>query len=345
MMKKKKKRTGILPKTAALVIAVGVAAGIFLGIQFRKYEKGILDVCAVQQDGYVQLVLDQIELKDNRSDAEMIRNILGTLDSSASKYWTFSRDETMLYVKDVLETNRYKGLKTASYYSGKSAEKFIASLQKDEVTHAVITLDQKKYVASGVLFHYKKNDYRLVLLTNQAVVLDNNQYLGARTAVFTTIALLLILLVLLPMILAWRSMRQENRIRQKDEAIQKLNEGLSSLNNRFSEEMLSRNSGSIWNLSLIPEFLKRLKQRGISSAVTVQLFFRTEEEQEDFIRNGKRLIDAEFLIFQKMKTDSGGADKEKYSLILLFPDKNEEQVRKALRVLPEQEMVVKVYEL
>lgn len=78
--------------------------------QISSYDKSVLEIYAGQQDAYVQLVLDQINLQANRSDDEIITEILGSLDSSSGKYWTLSKEQALLFVKDVMETNRYKDL-------------------------------------------------------------------------------------------------------------------------------------------------------------------------------------------------------------------------------------------
>ena len=79
--------------TTICVICVSVIAGFTAHIELQRYEDGILDVCATQQDAYVQLVLDQINLKDNRNDEQIIKEILETMDASSNHYWTFSKDQ------------------------------------------------------------------------------------------------------------------------------------------------------------------------------------------------------------------------------------------------------------
>ena len=109
-VKKNKKPKNVLVITTIYVICFSVIAGVFAYTRINKYEEGVLEVCATQQDAYVQLVLDQINLKSNRDDEQIINDILGTMNSSSNKYWTFSKNQSILFVKDVLETNRYKGV-------------------------------------------------------------------------------------------------------------------------------------------------------------------------------------------------------------------------------------------
>ena len=182
-----------------LGIAVGYAGWLFIG----RFEEGVLDVCADQQDAYVQLVLDQINLKENRDDEEIITGILSSLDASTNKYWTFSRDEAMLFVKDVLETNKYKGFTTATYYVSDSARKFLDDLEINRVIHRTINIEEKTYVASGVVFLYGNAEYRLCLLTNRDVLLDNNEFLRAEVNVGIVFMIAVFLMVVGTMRAAW----------------------------------------------------------------------------------------------------------------------------------------------
>lgn len=169
--------------------------------QLKKYEDGILSVYATQQDGYVQLVLDQINLKENRDDAEIIQNILHTLDSSGGHYWTMSEQNDIVFVKDVLETNRYKGFTTQTYYSTDSADAFIGSLQVNKVTHATIEMNDREYIASGVLFHYNNMTYHLCLLTGRDVILDQNDYMSAKICLVLLMILILLFIIIGGMVL------------------------------------------------------------------------------------------------------------------------------------------------
>lgn len=199
--KKKTKKQKELKRVNAWVvlIVVVVFTELMAAIgwrQLQKYEDGILSVYATQQDGYVQLVLDQINLKTNRDDAEIVEDILRTLDSSNSHYWTMSQQNDIVFVKDVLETNRYKGFSTQTYYSTESADAFISSLQVNRVVHSVIEMNGTEYVASGVLFDYNGMNYHLCLLTGKDVILDQNEYMSAK------ICLILLLIIILLFIIA-----------------------------------------------------------------------------------------------------------------------------------------------
>ena len=167
----------VLIITTICVICVAVIAGFTAHIELQRYEDGILDVCATQQDAYVQLVLDQINLKDNRNDEQIIKEILETMDASSNHYWTFSKDQSMLFVKDITETNKYKGVTASTYYMSDSAKEFIDGLIQNKVAHKTININDNDYIASGVLFEYKNEPYRLCLLTQRGALLDDFQRL------------------------------------------------------------------------------------------------------------------------------------------------------------------------
>ena len=164
-MNKTKEKSGLV-SIPLILIAMLLVVTAFVALTYfemQRYEDGILDVCATQQDSYVQLVIDQINLKENRTDQEIIESILSTLDSSSNRYWTFSKDQTMLYVKDALETNRYQALTANSYYTTDSSMGFINDLELNKVKHERIFLDNKEYIASGALFDYEGEQYRICL--------------------------------------------------------------------------------------------------------------------------------------------------------------------------------------
>ena len=89
---KKPGKHPILIITTICVVIAAAACGWLSYIQINRYEKGILEVCATQQDSYVQLVLDQINLKENRDDQDIINDILKTMGASSNKYWVLSRN-------------------------------------------------------------------------------------------------------------------------------------------------------------------------------------------------------------------------------------------------------------
>lgn len=165
-----------------IIIIVGVLAWVG-NQQMKSYEDSILSIYAEQQDAYVQLVLDQINVLDDRSDEEIVTKILGSLDASSRKYWTLTKNKALLFVKDVTETNRYKGLTSNTFFSGDSANDFLQNLAVNKVSHKIIQMGDDRYVASGVIFGYNGARYTICLLTNDTVILDNNSFMASKIGV------------------------------------------------------------------------------------------------------------------------------------------------------------------
>ncbi|MGN0166245.1 MAG: hypothetical protein ACI39R_08700 [Lachnospiraceae bacterium] len=275
------KRTNILGRFVFLLLVLVAISAAFLYWQLKQYEEGILEVCATGQDGYVQLVLDQINLNQNREDEEIITDILGTLDASSNKYWTFSKDQAMLFVKDVTETNKYKGFTTATYYDSDSARKFLTGLQLNRVSHAEIVIDDKEYIASGVVFEYNSNEYRLCLLTNKNVFLDNNGFLGAETELATLMAVLLILLLLVPSFSVRRLQREIHRAEQAEDMVTDLNNRLLELNDALHEKQYFETKNALWGSDTLNVFVEKLKERKITPVTAVLISCKDDEHKQE----------------------------------------------------------------
>lgn len=187
---------------SVLIILAAVIMAVIGWHEAKDYEKSVLAIYAEQQDAYVQLVLDQINVLDDRSDEEIVKKILGSLDTSGRKYWTLTKDQALLFVKDVMETNRYKGLTTETFFTSDSAAKFLQDLEINRVIHETIQMDGVRYVASGVIFEYNGAEYKICLLTNDTVILDNNIFLSSKIGLYVFGVLLLGLLLVVSMIFA-----------------------------------------------------------------------------------------------------------------------------------------------
>ena len=249
------KRHPILIITTICVVAAAALGGLITYILIGRYEKGIIEVCATQQDAYVQLVLDQINLKDNRDDEEIINDILKTMDSSSNKYWAFSKNQSMLFVKDVLETNRYKGVSADTYYNARQAADFMNGLVLNKVEHSVISLDNKTYLVSGVMFKYAGQDYRLCLMTEKSVLLDNNTYLEIKVQMETFVVVILLALVLVASIYALRIRQLSFKLDEKEADIRSLSMSLSKVNEKLMDKDLHDTHNNVWRQKAIVPFM------------------------------------------------------------------------------------------
>lgn len=262
-VKKNKKPKNVLVITTIYVICFSVIAGAFAYTRINKYEEGVLEVCATQQDAYVQLVLDQINLKSNRDDEQIINDILGTMNSSSNKYWTFSKNQSILFVKDVLETNRYKGVTTATYYESESATKFLNNLQNNRVTHDFIEIDGNSYVASGVTFEYKNQSYKLCLLTGRNAIMDNNSYMQIKIQMETYVVVLLLVLIVTAMLLAHSMRNLQEKLNNSEKTAARLNQMITKMNKRLLEKDLHDTRNNVWKKEAIMPFMYKIIKRDI----------------------------------------------------------------------------------
>lgn len=289
----------ILMVTTVGTILLCLLVGWFALFQMHRYEDGVLEVCAKQQDAYVQLVVDQINLKENRTDEKIISEILATLDASTNKYWTFSDSDTMLFVKDVLETNKYKGFTSATYYDSASAKKFWSSLREGRVIHADITIGEKQFIASGTAFSYKDKSYRLCLLSNRSIFLNNNAFLGAKTELTALIAVVLCLLMILPMFLALKVSRLQKKTEEQGEIIVETNHSLSKMNQMLSQRRVYDPQNMVWQMDMLDVFLKKLKERKAAPLVQATIVCDSRKTAEEMLRQASLVLDRRVLRFEK----------------------------------------------
>lgn len=226
----------------AIVLALGL--GAFSWYQVARYGDNVIDIFADQQDAYVQLVLDQINLIEDGSPDDIIDGILGTIDSSNSEFWTLSRADSLVYVKDVAESNRYRGFSTDTYYNTDSAQQFIQDLSVNKVQHSVIEIDDRRFIISGVAFEYGGSVYRMCLLTSEHVVLDSNAYLAARVNLGVAIAICLCAMVLMALFVSLRGERWKRRAYKVEDENVELRQTIEQLNAQMYQEGLydARNS-------------------------------------------------------------------------------------------------------
>lgn len=287
----------ILPLTVLwTVISIAIISALF-DFQLYRYEEGILSVYASQQDAYVQLVLDQINLNADRYDDEIIDEILSSLDASTNKYWTFSREGSILFVKDVLETNKYKGITTETYYSDDSAKIFLDSLVLNKVTHKNIKIQDKNYIASGVAFEYNYAEYKLCLLTNKDVLLDNNKYLGSKVLICTVAGLLLVFSFL---IVTWSVRKYQGislKILDLKQDRKELQKSIEILNDKLIDKNSNITRNKLWNEDIFPEFINKIKERKEVPVSFVYIACDDYDSREQFLVASELMLDEAVLRF------------------------------------------------
>jgi hypothetical protein len=319
--RKKKTRAWLPFATIIAVILVAVAA-IGAWLELQDVENATLDICATQQDGYVQLVLDQINLKENRTDEEIINNILSTLDASSNKYWAFSRDQTMLFVKDVAETNKYKGFTAATFYGTPSASEFIESLKTGDVSHAFININDSEFLASGALFNYENKDYKIVLLTNKAALLNNNKYMGATSRLGVILAFVLGISFLLNMFLVHKIDLRSNQIAETNANLEQAYASNKTLSEKLLGQTSYNNKLKLWSPASLDRFIKKIDARRLISTF-VELKFKTNEAKQAFLEQST-------IVFPDNVVK---IDDKATKLILIFLNQDSTQALKSINAL------------
>lgn len=298
-----------LYKRAIAITIFGVLlvalAGHFL---MQQYETAILKVYSSQQDNYVQLVVDQINIQPDRTDEEIISQIIDTLDSGASRFWTLSKNETLLFVKNVIETGLYQGVRTEDFYVSETASTFLDTLTLNRVKHEIILMDNVRYVASGVLFEYQGEYYRICLLTNETVILDNNDFLSTKIDMFIYV-LVLILIILFTVLVT------ENLVHSRQIRILRLNTRIRNLNIRLQEqekelELINfyDSRWNLYNMHLLWNFLKKFDEKGIKNVTYAWLKFPDSKERKQYLNSVEFLLDDHVMRF----------DKSEQELVFLF---------------------------
>lgn len=288
--KRLRKEVKISISLAGILFLVILCVG-FAGYQIKKYESSVLDIYADAQDAYVQLVLDQINIATDRTEYEIVEDILGTLDASSNRYWTFSSDEALIFVKDVTETNRYKGFTTSTYYVSEEAKEFIDNLRTNRVVHEIIPINERNYVASGVAFEYNDTMYQMCLLTNPRTVLDHNVYLNARINLCVMIGLVLLLFLLTAIRFLLSDQQKEEKLKTEKKANEELRKSVEKLTAALERNSLFDTHLTVFNHKILPMLQEKLETRGVAPYCIFFLTYETEGERKSFLEQSQILLD------------------------------------------------------
>jgi len=286
-----KKRIWNVWLIAFLVLTFTIAVGWLGWTQLRSYEESVMEVYAHQQDGYVQLVLDQINLNKDRSQRQIIEEILGTLDESSNKYWTLSQKDALVFVKDVTETGRYRGYSTETYYKSESAQAFLAALETDRVIHRTVQLGERSFVASGVQFQYQGVRHSLCLLTSADVVLDTNAYLSAKINVCLLALIELSVLVLTTIGLAALSQKWKKAYEREVKQTAELRNTVEQLNSILGRRELYDTRLTAFRAEVLPQLFQKLEERNAWPVHFTLLNCDNAETQDRFLSTIQNVLD------------------------------------------------------
>jgi len=290
----KKHLVGIV---TTVVVIMALIMEIYAFYQLGIYEQGFLEIYAVEQDGYVKTTLDQIERLGDEATEENITAIIASLDATTSKYWMLSTENNILFIKSVTETNKYKNYNADSYYSSGSAMDFVRSLERGKVTHALITLDDGRYIASGGIFTWKNQSYRICLLTLDKAIMDQNIMLEPKHTIIIhltiTLALFLVTVIATVNILAKRRVELET---EKSRNIE-LNDNIEHLDKLLKREIAYDANNHIFSMSVLPEFLEKLDKKDVRPLCMAYFEFDFPFLKDEFLADITVLLDRDVIRF------------------------------------------------
>lgn len=280
-----------------VVVFFAVAADIFIICQFKNYETGFLEIYGTQQDEYVKIILHQINRLDHEGTKENIKDIIASLDSKASRYWTLSKGDDLLFVKSVKETNRYKGFANGTYYTTETASKFRNSLKLNQVEHQIIYLDQERFIASGVIFSWQGEQYQTCLLTYDKAILEDNILLECKNAIIIIFSIILALFIILSMIMSRKINKQSSYIKKQQEHIIWQNQQINLLDERLKREYAFSASRHVFRNIVLDEFLDTLDKKNASPLHFAIFEIKSTEARDKFFEYMQVVLDNQVLRF------------------------------------------------
>lgn len=323
------KKNRIFKKVSiAMIIFSIVLSGVVL-FQLKMYNNSILEIYARQQDQYIKLVLDQINIRESESDVDekSIKEILGSIDKSEKEYWTLSKNDSIVFVKDVTETDQYRGFSTASYYVSESGKKFLNSLEKNKVHHDFIIQSGKSYIASGTLFEINGTEYKICLLTNQKFVLSNNDFMQAQIIIVISVASMLLMLLVITMIMSGRNDKKQIEIDGLKEQLRTKNISIENIENelRMLNEYDVKNT--VFKEKTVDNFMEKLETKDISFIRFETIVFKEKKAYDKFLQRAQWVVGKKALRFEI----SGINDK--YAVMLVFIDHSREEIKNIMQML------------
>lgn len=223
------KNKKIVGRAAFLSILFMVLFAVYGYYQIDKYEEGMADIYAEEQDGYVSLVSERVKSGD--AIISTAEDTVEVLDSSNNKYWTLDDKSTILYIKNVSETNQYRNLDPEKYYKSKTAKKFLNSLNGNNVKHSIIDIEGNKYIASGILISTNDETVRMILLTDYKILFSNNVYLSDKiflALAIAAVALIFVICIILMSIFISKERRNSEKIIGENIELQEKLEAISN---------------------------------------------------------------------------------------------------------------------
>lgn len=96
----------------------------------------------------------------------------------------------------------------------------------------------------------------------EGALLDNNSYLGVKTQMTTLFVVLLLIIVLVPMLMAYYIRHMLFKMDVQKDTIDTVNRRLSKINQKLMESDLHDTRNNLWKQKAIIPFLEKITKRG-----------------------------------------------------------------------------------
>ena len=174
----------------------------------------------------------------------------------------------------------------------------MTGLKFNQVAHDIIKVDDRTYLVSGVLFEYAGQDYRLCLMTEKNVLLDNNTYLEMKVQMQTFVIVLLLILVLVTTIYAFVIRRQAVKLDDKEADIKELCVRVSKLDEKLMDKDLHDTKNNVWKQSAIVPFIEKLTKKEYIPITFAQIECIDIECRRRFLERAVYVLDRRVLRFE-----------------------------------------------
>jgi len=300
--KKKKKKQRVVDRRIFVFIAiVAIIMGCFMEwlcfFELARYEDAFLMVYGMEQDGYVQVTIDQINRLGDDATEKQITDIVSSIDSTAEGYWTLTTDEDILFVKSITETNKYKNLSADSYYGMDSSREFIRSLNTEAVRHELVYINDDRYIASGGKFNWHGKTYTICLMTYDYVIVNQNSLLEAKNVVIVMVSIMVAIFICSIMIAVRTISKNLVKIAQYNANEIKLNKTVANLQEKISTYEAFTSKFHTYYAAAIPEFLRSLYEKGVGPLHVILIHLKDREKMDDYLQKMLMATDENTLRF------------------------------------------------
>ncbi len=301
MARKKDKRVVVNRKIFIVIALAAILMGAFMEwlcfFELRHYEDSFLMVYGMEQDGYVQVTIDQINRLGDDATEDQITDIISSIDSSAKGYWTLTTENDILFVKSVTETSKYKNLTADSYYNMDSSKTFIRRLSTEGVMHDIIFINNDRYIASGGKFVWHGKTYTVCLMTYDYVILNQNSLMEAKNVVIVMVSIMVAVFICSIMIAVRTISKNLVRIAQFQSNEIGLNKTIAKLQEQINTYEAFTSKFHTYYPKAVPVFLRSLYHKDVGPLHVVLLRIKDVRKMDDYLQKMLMATDENTLRF------------------------------------------------